>query len=81
MKIELEISKDTERALESLRRATGLTTDKDLFNNALTILDWAIEEVRKGHSIAAVDKTRKQYRELRMSVLEHAASAESLSRS
>jgi hypothetical protein len=76
MKIECEISKDRERELQSLKQSSGLKTDEELFNNALSILDWAVQEVQKGHIIASVDEAGKTYTELRMQVLKHVASAE-----
>lgn len=45
------------RDIEEMMQVTGTTTKKDLFNNALTILQWAIEERQKGHSIAAISET------------------------
>ena len=77
MKIQFEISKDAEQALQSLKRSTGIDTDKRLFNNALSLLDWAVQQVQKGYIVAAVDEAAMEYRGLRMPALEHAAGAES----
>lgn len=52
---------------------TGLTTKKDLFNNALTLLSWAIEEVANGNTIASVNEEENRYRVLQMPILTHVA--------
>ena len=74
MKIQFEISEEREQEIRSLRSATGIKADKDLFYSALSLLNWAVQEVQKGHSIAAVDEAGMQYRELSMVALKHAAS-------
>jgi hypothetical protein len=60
-------------AIAGLQNTTGLKTYKDLFNNALTLLDWAIQQKRAGRVIASLDETSKDYRELQMPALERAA--------
>jgi hypothetical protein len=44
-------------------------TYKELFNNSLTLFQWAIDEVKRGHVIASVDEEREKYRVLAMHVL------------
>ncbi len=43
---------------------------KDLFNNALTILEWSITETRKGNEIAAVNEANQSFRVLVTPLLE-----------
>jgi len=71
MRLQMEITEQQSAHLENLIQNTGLSTKKDLFNNALTLLSWAIDEVRNGNTIAAVNEEQKLYRELNMPVLSH----------
>ena len=77
MKIQLEIPKDREQELQSLKSATALVTYKDLFNNALSIFEWAVKETQEGRIIAVVDEGGMEYRALKMPALKHAANAKS----
>ena len=61
------------RTIERLKEQTGVKTHKDLFNNAVTLLDWAVKQRQKGRIIASMDETEENYRELQMPVLQYAA--------
>ena len=50
-----------------------LETRKDLFNSALSLLDWAVGEVLKGRVIASLDEENKHYTRLAMPALQNAA--------
>jgi hypothetical protein len=56
------------RELESLMEEAGIKTKKELLNNALTLLEWAINEVRRGHVIASIDEADKRYKEITMPI-------------
>ena len=73
-RIQFEMPEDKARELDVLMQETGVQSKKELFNNALTLLKWAIKETRNGNSIAAVDEKHGKYRELQMPILSHAAS-------
>ncbi len=73
MRIQLDLDEKNMRLLEDLKKATGLRTHKDLFNNAITLLDWAIRQRSTGCIIAALDESNKTFRELQMPALEFAA--------
>jgi hypothetical protein len=68
-RIQFELSDDKVRELEELMKESGIRTKKDLFNNALTLLEWAIDEKRAGRTIASIDEKEKRYKELVMPVL------------
>ena len=51
----------------------NIRTKKELLNNALTFFEWALREVQKGHSIAAVDEQGQKYREITMPVFRNVA--------
>jgi hypothetical protein len=50
-----------------------LRTRKDLFDNAMTLFEWAVEEVRKGNKIASYNRDTDHVEVVRFPVLENAA--------
>ena len=75
IRIQFEISDNRLKELEALMDTVGVTTKKELLNNALTLLEWAIEEERKGHIIASLDERAKKYRELVMPIFRNVQQA------
>src|SRR5260370_6512421 len=75
MRIQLELPEAQVRELKTLMEAAGFETYKDAFNNALTLLEWVLNEVKSGKVIAAVDEQNDKYRVLVMPALERAAKA------
>lgn len=75
MRIQLDLDEDGVRWLDELKGDLRLTTHKELFNNALTLLDWAITQRKAGRIIASLDEASKNYKELQMPALERAAQA------
>lgn len=59
--------------LEVLIAKCGIGTKKELFNNALVLLDWAVREREKGNIIASINEKTAQYRELVMPVVNNVA--------
>jgi hypothetical protein len=59
--------------LDQLMTFCDLKTRKDLFDNAMTLFEWAVEEVRKGNQIAAYDRKNDHVETVRLPVLENAA--------
>jgi hypothetical protein len=70
MRIQLDLQAPAIQLLDALKRKTGLKTYKDLFNNALTLLSWAITQRENGFMVCSVDKNGTVLRELHMPVLE-----------
>jgi hypothetical protein len=70
MRLNFEFSEDRIKELKNLQNEAHLETMKDLFNNALTIFEWAVEETKKGNEIAAVNEQTETYRVLVMPVLQ-----------
>jgi hypothetical protein len=73
MRLQFEFSNDRINELKQLKEETGSETLKELFNNALTMLEWAIEEVKAGNEIAAVNEDEKVYRVFITPLLERVA--------
>ncbi len=73
VRIQVEFDKCGLAQIEELKEKTGISTYKELFNNALTILAWAVEQRESGRMVASIDEEQNQFRELQMPTLEHAA--------
>jgi hypothetical protein len=78
MKIQLDFDEKAKELLETLLEQTGSKTYKDLFNNSLTLLNWAIKQRVDGRSIASIDENNQTYRELVMPAIEEAAQRQSV---
>lgn len=72
MRINFEFSEDRVKDLKRLQKDSGAENMKDLVNNAFTILEWAINEVKNGNEIAAVNEKEETYRVLVMPLLRNA---------
>lgn len=80
MRIQVELDEQGVAIVNKVREMTGLNTYKELFNNAITLLDWAARQTYKGLSIAAADEQKQEYRELEMPALQYAATKGRLER-
>jgi hypothetical protein len=68
-RFQFDVTVDRAEDVRELLAATGSESNKELFNNALTILEWAVSETQKGNTIASVDDQNQRYRELQMPIL------------
>jgi hypothetical protein len=69
VRIQFELPEEKVKELEAIMKEAQITTRKDLFNNALTLFEWAVQERRSGRTIASVDEHNKKYKELVMPAL------------
>ncbi|MEX3693041.1 hypothetical protein AB3X91_34315 [Paraburkholderia sp. BR14263] len=72
-RVQFDVPEDRLAELQQLMKTCGIETRKDLFNNALTLLEWAVRESTRGRTIASVSDDEKSYRELQMPALLHAS--------
>ena len=70
VKLEIEISPENLARIDELVERSGLPGRKELFSNALSLLEWAAKEVKAGRVIASIDDVANVYKELHMDVLE-----------
>jgi hypothetical protein len=75
VRIQLELPEERVEELDKLMKAVDLRTRKDLFNNALTLLEWAVNERKAGRVVASIDDETHRIKELVMPVLESVPSA------
>jgi hypothetical protein len=69
VRIQFELPEEKIKELEAIMAEARITTKKDLFNNALTLWEWAVQERQNGRTIASIDEDNKKYKELVMPAL------------
>jgi hypothetical protein len=73
MRIQLDVDDNGVQLLDWLKEKTNSKTQKELFNNAITLLTWAVNQRAQGRIIASLDEQNESYRELQMPALEYSA--------
>lgn len=68
VRLQFEVTEEKSKSLDELMATCGITTKKELFNYALTLLEWAIEEKELGHDIASINKDENQLYTLKMPI-------------
>lgn len=68
VRLQFDIPEDRSKDLELLVSECGLSTKKELFNYALTLLEWAVDEIKEGHDIASVDRGNNKLHTLKMPI-------------
>jgi len=71
VRIQLDLPEAQVKELDELMQETKLTTRKDLFNNALTLFQWAVKAKRVRRVIASIDEENGTSKELVMPALEN----------
>ena len=75
MRIQLELPETRVQELKKLMEEAGFETYKDLFNNSLTLFEWAVNEVKNGKVLGSMDEQNEKFRVLVMPFLERIANA------
>ena len=73
MRVQIAMDEVGVGRLAWIKRQTGCSTLKEVFNNAITLLLWAVRQRMAGLTIAAIDEEKDEFRELQMPALDHAA--------
>ncbi len=71
IRIQLDLPDEQVRELDELMKETLLTTRKELFNNALTVFQWAAKAKKAGRIVASLDEACGNANELVMPALEN----------
>jgi len=69
-RIQLDMNDDLVKELDDLVKETNLATRKELFNNALTLFQWAVKAKRTGRIVAALNEETGEAKEIVMPALE-----------
>jgi len=67
-RIQFELTEDQVKEIEKLMKRTGTSTKREFFNNAIAILEWAVDESADGRKIASMDDSSHSYKELVMPI-------------
>jgi len=59
-------------ALDATMKSVGVSNRKEFFNQAISLLTWAIREKQKGNIIASINDNDNHIRELNMPLLDEA---------
>ena len=68
-RVQIELPADRVATLDILAREAGMDTRKELFNNALALLQWAVKQAKLGRMIASIDEQTDRVTELQMPFL------------
>lgn len=71
IRVQLEFPEEKIKQLDELMKELDISTRKELINNALTLLVWAVRERKAGRVIASVDEILGKYKEVLLPVLEN----------
>ena len=63
-RINFDLSKERVDELTALAEKTGATTRVQLFNQALTLLEWFVQEREAGRAVGSVDKDTERFSEI-----------------
>lgn len=74
MRWQLDVPQVRARELDEFSNTYGFATRKDLMNTALSLLQWAVDEVKGGRIIASVDEASMRYKQLDLPAFKIAAS-------
>lgn len=70
-RVQFDFNTENLKELEVMMQKCDISTRSELFNNALTVLQWAIEETEQGREIASIGKDGTLNHTLRMPILSH----------
>lgn len=68
-RLQVDMNREKLEGIDRLVEITGVATRKELLDNALTLLAWAVRETRKGRPIGSVNEEGKEFREVAMPCL------------
>lgn len=72
-RVQLDLSSLEVERMNWMMLVCAMENRKDLFNNALTLLEWAVCEVGQGKKVASFDEKTKERTTLSMPVLSAAS--------
>jgi hypothetical protein len=76
IRVQLDLSPAEARVMNWIMEVCSIETKKDLFNDALTLFQWAVEESVEGRKIASIDERTKERNFVNMRSLKTALSNE-----
>ena len=76
MRVQFELTDEKAKELDAFMSQIGVTTKKDLFENSLSLLEWAVKEIQANPNrvIGSIDEEKDSYKELQMAIFSNARS-------
>lgn len=71
-RFQFELSDERAAKLNQVMQDCGLTTNKELFGNAITLLMWAVRETRSGRTIGSLNEQNRGFKEILLPALDNA---------
>ena len=71
MRIQFELSDRQSEAFNDLKNTIDVSTNKDLLNNSLTLLNWAVSQIKQGKTVGSYDSTKDLFTHLEMPIFNH----------
>src|SRR5262245_43114451 len=65
-RVQIDLSPSELGRMNLLMRLADLGTRKDLFNNALSLFEWAVLQVHAGNDVGSIDRTTRELTVLSM---------------
>ena len=72
VRINIEINPEKLEEIKKMMEAAGVTTQRELFDNALTLTKWMMRQKKLGKIVGALSDDSNRFTELEMPILEHA---------
>lgn len=69
VRVQIDLSEGKVQALKELMKKADIATQKELINNALTVLEWIVSETERGRIIASINEETMSYKQLAMPIL------------
>ena len=69
VRMQFDLPENRMSELDELMKRCDISTRKELFSYALSMLEWAVSESEQGHDIAAIDREKKQFFSFIMPIL------------
>lgn len=63
-RIQIELTDEEYEHIENLMEKCGFTKKKDYFNTALSLLEWALDEVAEGNQVVSYNEDSHRIREV-----------------
>jgi hypothetical protein len=73
MNLEFDVSDKEIEKLDEMLKSTNSDSYKSLFNDSLSLFNWAVQHIKAGRVIAAVDEGGQKYIEVHMPSLQYVA--------
>jgi hypothetical protein len=65
-RIQFDVTPAGSKVLKEIQIKTASSTRKDVLENSIALLEWAIDQVERGRIVGAFDEDKKTFHELLM---------------